>query len=64
MTGLLPDRRGLALSDVADLKSVSDPQISPDGTTIAFVVETMFPETNEERQRIWVVDALGSAAPP
>jgi dipeptidyl aminopeptidase/acylaminoacyl peptidase len=59
----LPNRRPLELADLADLKNVSDPQISPDGEAIAFVVETIDPATNEERQRIWVVDALGTADP-
>src|SRR5579871_6294333 len=55
--------RPLALSDLSDLKGVSDPQISPDGDTIAFVVETIHPDTNETRQRLWLVDALGRSAP-
>jgi dipeptidyl aminopeptidase/acylaminoacyl peptidase len=57
------DRRPLELADLADLKSVSDPQISADGETIVFVVETIDAKTNEERQRIWLVDALGTATP-
>jgi dipeptidyl aminopeptidase/acylaminoacyl peptidase len=57
------NRRPLQLSDLADLKTISDPQISPDGATSAFVVETIHPETNEVRQRIWLVDALGRAEP-
>jgi dipeptidyl aminopeptidase/acylaminoacyl peptidase len=61
--GTLQVRHRLQLSDLVDLKSISDPQISPDGSIIAFVVETIFPETNEERQRIWLVDALGRESP-
>jgi dipeptidyl aminopeptidase/acylaminoacyl peptidase len=37
--------------------------MSPDGEAIAFVVETIDAKTNEERQRIWIVDALGTTAP-
>jgi dipeptidyl aminopeptidase/acylaminoacyl peptidase len=57
------NRRPLQVSDLSELKGVSDPQISPDGATIAFVVETIHSEMNEVRQRIWLVDALENAEP-
>jgi dipeptidyl aminopeptidase/acylaminoacyl peptidase len=56
-------RRPLTLDDLAALRGVSDPQISPDGRQVAFVVETLLPETNEIRSQIWLVDADVDATP-
>ncbi len=58
-----PERRPLQLSDLARLQLVSDPQISPDGLQIAFVVETLDLEANEVRSRIWIVDVDGDRIP-
>ncbi len=58
-----PERRPLQLSDLARLHFVSDPQISPDGLQIAFVVETLDLEANEVRSRIWIVDVDGDGIP-
>lgn len=57
------DRRTLALADLVALQAVSDPQISPDGRLVAFVVETKDPDANEVRSRIWLVEAEAGAAP-
>ncbi|MGH2459750.1 MAG: S9 family peptidase [Chloroflexota bacterium] len=61
MTG--PTRRLLALSDLSSIQGVSDPRISPDGRRVAFVVETIEVETNQIRERIWLVEVDGSAGP-
>ncbi len=58
-----PERRPLQLSDLARLQLVSDPQISPDGLQVAFVVETLDLEANEVRSRIWIVDVDGDGIP-
>ena len=58
-----PTRRRLALSDLASIQGVSDPQISPDGRRVAFVVEAIEIETNQIRERIWLADVDGSSAP-
>ncbi len=50
------NRRPLALSDLARLRGVSDPQLSPDGRRVAFVVETIDPATNETRSCIWLAE--------
>ena len=42
---------------------VSDPRVSPDGASIAFVVTTMDGDANEYRSRIWLADADGSSPP-
>lgn len=55
-------RRPLTLDDLAALHAVSDPQISPNGHRIAFVVETIDLAANEARSRIWLIDAADGAA--
>ena len=44
------------------LKTVSDPQLSPDGATVAFTVSAPSLEDNKNVSRIWVVPAAGGAA--
>ena len=55
--------RGMSPEDVYDLVSTSDPRISPDGTTTAFVLTTIDPDDHTYRSAIWVVPTDGSAAP-
>jgi dipeptidyl aminopeptidase/acylaminoacyl peptidase len=40
---------------------VSDPQVSPDGTRVAFVQTRMDADANEQKSNIWLVPADGSA---
>ena len=54
---------GMAPSDVYELTGVSDPRVSPDGRTVAFVVGGIDSEANEYRGRIWLADLDGSTAP-
>ena len=51
--------RPITLEDLLVLKSVGDVQLSPDGTTVAFVMWE--PEAREDRfgQRIWTVSVEG-----
>ena len=56
MTGMVPD-------DVYSLTGVSDPRLSPDGTTVAYVVGAVDREANEYRGAIWVAPVDGSTAP-
>ncbi len=56
MTGMVPQ-------DVYELTGVADPRLSPDGTTVAYVVVTIDEEANEYRSAIWLVAADGSSAP-
>jgi dipeptidyl aminopeptidase/acylaminoacyl peptidase len=46
--------------DIAELRQAGDPQVSPDGSTIAFVVGGVDAEENKSRSNIWLVDADGS----
>lgn len=64
MSTTAPDaKRPLTLDDLVALQTVSDPQIAPDGSRIAFVVETIDPAANEARTRIWLIDARDGATP-
>jgi dipeptidyl aminopeptidase/acylaminoacyl peptidase len=52
--------RALTLDDLYRLPTVSDPQLSPDGARVAYVLAT--PDRDEDRVRtaIWVVDVDGA----
>jgi dipeptidyl aminopeptidase/acylaminoacyl peptidase len=49
--------------DVYELTGVSDPRLSPDGATVAFVVSRVDREENTYRANIWVAPADGSGPP-
>ena len=49
--------------DVYALKGVSDPRLSPDGTTVAFVPWSIDGEANEYRGNIWLAPVDGSEPP-
>ena len=51
---------GLTLEDVYRIPFLSDPQLSPDATWVAFVVTQADRESDENRSTIWVVPADGS----
>jgi dipeptidyl aminopeptidase/acylaminoacyl peptidase len=50
-------------SDIADLASVSDPQLSPDGRHVAYVVGRVDEEANSYRSQIWVAPTDQSSPP-
>ena len=56
MTGMVPQ-------DVYELTGVADPRLSPDGTTVAYVVGRVDKDANEYRSAIWLAAADGSAPP-
>jgi Tol biopolymer transport system component len=51
--------RAVVPDDLLRLKFVGDPQISPDGSRVAFVVTTLSQEHDEYTSSIWMVDATG-----
>ncbi len=51
--------RGITAEDLYRWNWVSDPQISPDGKRIAYVVKTVDQDAGEYRHAIWVVPADG-----
>jgi dipeptidyl aminopeptidase/acylaminoacyl peptidase len=50
--------------DVFDLQWAADPQISPDGRSIAYVRKAMDVKTDRIRSEIWLVDADGKHSRP
>jgi dipeptidyl aminopeptidase/acylaminoacyl peptidase len=57
----MPTKRVFVPADLWHLRAVSDPQISPDGTNVAFVVATPDPETDKAATTIWLAPSDGSA---
>ncbi len=56
MPGMLPN-------DIMQLTGVADPRLSPNGTTVAYVVTGLDGESNEYRSAIWLA-ALDGSSPP
>jgi dipeptidyl aminopeptidase/acylaminoacyl peptidase len=51
-------------ADIADLVEASDPRVSPDGRTVAFVVTTVDLDANLYRSAVWVAGVDGASLPP
>ena len=56
MAGMVPE-------DVYELTGVADPRLSPDGTTVAYIVGSVDKDANEYRGAIWLAAADGSSPP-
>jgi dipeptidyl aminopeptidase/acylaminoacyl peptidase len=54
-----PSTRPLTFDDFISVKRVSDPQISPKGDLIAFVVTEMNKKQNTSNSDIWIIPARG-----
>jgi dipeptidyl aminopeptidase/acylaminoacyl peptidase len=52
-------RRPVTAHDLTRLRGISDPQISPDGRRVAFVMTTASEEHDEYLSNVWVVDVDG-----
>ncbi len=50
----------MELEDLFRLKRVSDPQVSPDGTRVAYVVTEVLKDENRANADIWMINADGS----
>src|SRR3954470_3226060 len=55
--------RPMTIADLLAAVRVSEPQLSPDGKTVAFVRTTTDIATGKRNADIWVVPADGSGAP-
>jgi dipeptidyl aminopeptidase/acylaminoacyl peptidase len=51
--------RAMRPQDITRIRFVSDPQISPDGQRVAFVVTTLAEEQDQYLSNIWMVDTAG-----
>jgi dipeptidyl aminopeptidase/acylaminoacyl peptidase len=52
-------RRPMSPQDLTRIRFVSDPQISPDGRRVAFVVTTLSEDKDQSLANIWMVDTAG-----
>src|SRR5437773_6737635 len=59
--GAMSPARGMVPEDLTRILFVTDPQVSPDGRRIAFVVTSLSDERDEYLSNIWIVDAAGGA---
>ena len=57
------ETRPLALDDLFKFHRVSDPQISPDGTRVAYVVADVLKDENRTNADLWVANADGTGEP-
>ena len=55
----MPTPRAMVPQDLTRIRFVSDPQIAPDGRTVAVVVTTLSEEKDEYLSNIWIVSAAG-----
>ncbi len=55
-----PSRRPLTPDDFYNMQIVSDPQVSPDGKWVAYVVSTNDRDADESRSTIWMVSWDGA----
>ncbi|MEE2635964.1 MAG: S9 family peptidase [Acidobacteriota bacterium] len=51
--------RTMSALDLVSMERVSDPQVSPDGQRVAYVVSSLDLEADRRRTDIWVVDVAG-----
>ncbi len=61
---ITPTLPHMSIDDLLALKIVSDPQISPDGTMIAFVLQHNNVEQNTTGSSIWLVNSTGGKNHP
>src|SRR5256712_1829256 len=61
---LAAQKRAITFEDYIALKSVSDPQLSPDGKWVAHTVSTPSLQDNRNVERVWIVEvATGKSRP-
>ena len=53
--------RGMVPNDIVASRLPSDPQVSPDGSVVAFTITTPDLATNRYRRGIWTAEVLGGA---
>ena len=58
---LFSEKRAFSIADLFCIKGISDPQIAPDGSQIAFVVTEYNLEKGKRNSDIWLVDSDGSS---
>jgi dipeptidyl aminopeptidase/acylaminoacyl peptidase len=56
-------KRPITIQDQFAFKRVADPQISPDGTQVVYVVTSVNLEANKSSSNLWVADVEGKSPP-
>lgn len=56
--------RRLTLTDLGALAVPSDPALSPDGRTVAYVLQTVDTDADDNQQALWLVDVEGAHPRP
>jgi dipeptidyl aminopeptidase/acylaminoacyl peptidase len=59
LTPAMGQKRAFTIADLYKIKSVSDPQYSPDGRQVAFTMSESFLEQGKTNSEIYVMDAEG-----
>jgi dipeptidyl aminopeptidase/acylaminoacyl peptidase len=54
-------RRHIGVDDLLAIQRISDPQISPDGSRVAYTVSTPDREANRLSRNVWIVPTAGGA---
>ena len=54
--------RPMTVEDLMAVKGVSDPQVSPDGSLVVYVVTHLDQATQKNQSSLWLVPAAGGAA--
>src|SRR6185369_88986 len=54
-------RRPLKLDDLTSFRDVRDPQVSPDGQSVAYVVATVDAKEDKSNSHIWIVSMDGKS---
>ncbi|WP_117885150.1 S9 family peptidase [Aureibaculum luteum] len=57
-------QKAIDIADLMNLKSVSDPQISPDGKWVAYLTTEMDLKKDESQSQLWMISIEGGAAIP
>jgi dipeptidyl aminopeptidase/acylaminoacyl peptidase len=63
-TALPAAKRNLTIDDYFRIKAVTDPQISPEGKWVAYVVTAADLKEDKNEDRIWMISSDGGAAIP
>src|SRR5437899_12400740 len=58
---LMPAKRGFQADDFWSVRLTAAPQVSPDGTRVAYVVSTNDQESDKPQTTIWVAPTDGSS---
>ncbi|MGE3820113.1 MAG: alpha/beta fold hydrolase [Isosphaeraceae bacterium] len=61
MTTQAPAARPMTVDDLLAVRGVSDPQVSPDGSLVVYVVSEVDREANKSNSGLWLVPVAGGA---